>query len=201
MTLIPAQEATCRGTGGRKDYQHPGPRVWLSVASCATTTAANTTRTATSALSAAASTPSSSRPAPALAGSGATAGYNPCSPPGRSYPLRDRWRAGVAPLVPAKGLTKTLLVQQVDKTTGSVSLLRSRKRRRLFAHGRASPASTTVRRAPTALAPGLREVLAGVGDPSSVARCGTGWRCSGRRSARSRPGVVRRGRRVVGGAA
>jgi len=36
----------------------------------------------------------------------------------------------------AKGLTKTVLVERVEQTTGRVRTRRTRKRRRLFAHGR-----------------------------------------------------------------
>jgi len=166
VTLIPAQEATCRGTGGRKDYQHPGPprmavgrlvcddyggeydpdRDECPECGCLDAELVETG-----------------------AGPGRFWGYRGLQPVLAARQVIPAFGIAGGRVLRrwyrAKGLTKTLLVQRVDKTTSRVSLLRSRKRRRLFAHGRASPASTTVRRAPTALAPGLREVLAGVGDP------------------------------------
>jgi len=49
---------------------------------------------------------------------------------------RRRHRAAGTGVDYAEGLTKTVLVERVEQTTGRVRLRRTRKRRLLFAHGR-----------------------------------------------------------------
>jgi hypothetical protein len=125
------------GTGGRKDYQHRVPEEWVSqVLLCdACGGEYDTDRD---------ECPECGCPDAELVESGAG--------PGRFWGYRGmRGVLAVRQATPAigiaagqvlrrwyraKGLTKSVIVERVERSTGRVYTRRSRKRRRLFAHGR-----------------------------------------------------------------
>jgi hypothetical protein len=125
------------GTGGRKDYQHRVPPEWLSVAlvceDCGAEYDAECDECPDCGSLDAELVETGAGPGrfwgyrgltPVLA----TRQVSPDTGIAAGRVLRRWYRA--------KGLTKTVLVERVEQTTGRVRSRRTRKRRRLFAHGR-----------------------------------------------------------------
>jgi hypothetical protein len=125
------------GTGGRKDYQHRVPQEWLSVTlvcddcggdygpdlhECPECGCLDAELVETG------------------AGPGRFWGYRGLHPVLATRQVTPTIGIAAGRVLRrwyrAKGLTKTVLVQRVDQATGRVYLRRSRKRRRLFVHGR-----------------------------------------------------------------